>query len=61
VLDQAKLASLARLDAGDGFLAQVIDEFLADAAGLVARIEAAARPATPGVPRRGARARSQLR
>lgn len=42
VLDPAQLAGLARLDAGDGFLAQVIDEFLDDAAGIVARIEAAA-------------------
>jgi two-component system sensor histidine kinase RpfC len=42
VLDQAKLASLARLDNGDGFLAQLIDEFLADAAAIVARIGRAA-------------------
>jgi two-component system sensor histidine kinase RpfC len=42
VLDEAKLASLARLDTGDGFLAQVIDEFIEDAAGIVDRIAAAA-------------------
>ncbi len=42
VLDQAKFASLARLDDGDGFLAQLIDEFLADGAGIVARIGRAA-------------------
>jgi two-component system sensor histidine kinase RpfC len=42
VLDDAKLASLARLDNGDGFLAQVIDEFIEDAAGIVERIAAAA-------------------
>ena len=42
VLDQAKFASLARLDDGDGFLAQLVDEFLADGAGIVARIGRAA-------------------
>lgn len=42
VLDGAKFASLARLDTGDGFLAQLIDEFLADGAGIVARISRAA-------------------
>ncbi len=41
VLEQAKLASIARLDTGDGFLAQVIDDFLADSASLIDRIEVA--------------------
>ncbi|MFO1068052.1 MAG: ATP-binding protein [Geminicoccaceae bacterium] len=42
VLDAAKLRSLAELDPDDGFVAEVIDEFLEDAAGIVHRIEAAA-------------------
>ena len=41
-LDPVKLANLAKLDAGDGFLAQVIDDFLEDAAGLIERIAQAA-------------------
>ncbi len=42
VLDPSRLRSLASLDTGDGFLDGVIDDFLADAVQIVARIEAAA-------------------
>lgn len=41
VLEPAKLASIARLDTGDGFLTQVIDDFLSDAAAIIDRIEVA--------------------
>ena len=41
MLEQAKLASIARLDTGDGFLALVIDDFLVDAAAIIDRIEVA--------------------
>jgi two-component system sensor histidine kinase RpfC len=41
-VDRSKLTALASLDAGDGFLAGVIDDFLADATTLVQELEAAA-------------------
>jgi two-component system sensor histidine kinase RpfC len=42
VVDEARLASLAALDAGDGFLRGLIEDFLADIAVVADRLEAAA-------------------
>jgi two-component system sensor histidine kinase RpfC len=42
VLDQRKLASLAELDTGDGFLTGLIDDFLEDARAIARTIEQAA-------------------
>lgn len=41
-IDEARLASLAALDDGDGFLASLIDDFLADVATVADRLEEAA-------------------
>ncbi len=41
-VDEARIASLAALDAGDGFLRGLIDDFLADVAEVADRLEAAA-------------------
>ncbi|MCB9943767.1 MAG: response regulator [Geminicoccaceae bacterium] len=38
-LDGAKIRSLIALDAGDGFFAQVVDDYLADAASLIEELE----------------------
>ncbi len=43
VLDERKLAALGELDQGDGFLAGLIDEFLADAESLLEDLATAAR------------------
>jgi two-component system sensor histidine kinase RpfC len=42
-IDAAKLASLAQLDRGDGFFAGLIDDFLEEAAGILAELEDSAR------------------
>ncbi|MEK0082209.1 ATP-binding protein [Benzoatithermus flavus] len=41
-LDPAKIASLVQLDRGDGFFAGLVDDFLAEAAGILAELEQAA-------------------
>jgi len=42
VLDERKLAALAELDRGDGFLAGLVEEFLSDAGALLGELEKAA-------------------
>ena len=39
VLDNSKIESLILLDNGDGFFAQVVDDYLADAAGLIEELQ----------------------
>ena len=38
-LDEARVASLVALDAGDGFFAKVVEDYLADAASLIAALQ----------------------